>query len=225
MKWCLLILSFCVVSIKGNAQADALQEKEAGTLLQTMGKRYSSYRTIQASFTLSAAKPKAKVTDDESKLTQVAQGSVTIMGKSFYIQLPGQKIWCNGKTIWTLNSKSKEVQIETFEPSSALFNPSELFTFYTKGFMYRTREKRKMNGQNQTIVELSPTNKQVSYFKIELTIQDEPEPVIREAKIFEKSGVRYGYKINTLETDVSKKESDFTFNPKSYPGYKTIDLQ
>lgn len=207
------------------AQSDPTNEKEAGALLQAMGKRYSSYETIQAAFTFSASRPKAKPTDDDAKLTQVAQGSVCIQGKSFYIQLPGQKIWCNGKTIWTLSAKTKEVQAETYEPAAALFNPSDLFTFYTRGHMYRTREKRKVNGQSQTIIELSPTDKQLSYFKIELTITDGVEPAISEARIFEKSGVRYGYKISSLQANVAKKPTDFTFQSQKHPGYKLVDLQ
>jgi outer membrane lipoprotein carrier protein len=69
-----------------------------------------------------------------------------------------------------------------------------------------------------------PPNKKLSYFKIDVSI-DEATLQIVESKIYEKSGVRYVYKITKQTPNTTTTADSFTFDAKKYPGVKVVDLR
>jgi hypothetical protein len=54
---------------------------------------------------------------------------------------------------------------------------------------------------------------------------DKASSVIMSTRVFEKSGNRYLYAINSINTSASIADDAFSFNPKKYPGVEVIDLR
>ncbi|MCS6933698.1 MAG: outer membrane lipoprotein carrier protein LolA [Chitinophagales bacterium] len=201
-----------------------INEPEAAALLQKVSDKYKSYKNISASFRLLISRPKVKPDDDERKLTDTIDGTVLLEGAKFHIQMDGQQIYCDGKNVWTYIASDKEVQVNYFEENEESFSPSKIFSMYAEGYSYRIKEKKTVGNKPCTVVEMSPVNKKVSYFKIDVTIDDNTQQ-ITESKIYERNGVRYIYKITKQSYNISTSDASFTFDVKRFPGVKVVDLR
>jgi outer membrane lipoprotein-sorting protein len=136
----------------------------------------------------------------------------------------GIEVYCDGRTIWSYSAQKKEVQINDYEESQETFSPTKIFSVYKDGYSYQIKEKKAVQGKNVTVVELAPVNHKVSFFKIDVGIQDGTNDLL-ESKIYEKSGVRYIYKINKMNTENSLVDSFFIFDLKKHDGVKIVDLR
>lgn len=216
----LVFASFTAFSQTNNS----INDPEASVLLQKVSAKYKAYKNISANFKLLVQRPKVKPEDDERKLTDTLSGQVLLAGPKFNITIKEQHIICDGKNIWTYIPADKEVQVNYFEESDDIFSPSKIFTLYKDGYSYQIKEKKVLNGKNVTVVEMTPANKKVSYFKIDVTIDPATLQII-ESKVYEKNGVRYIYELTKQTPDVTINEQSFTFDAKKYPGVKVVDLR
>ncbi len=199
-------------------------DSEAGAILEKAGAKYQSLKGLEADFTLTTINPKLKPQDDDSKYTSNNSGQLYMKGKSFKIIMNGNEIYCDGKTIWSFSPKAKEVQINDYEENAETFSPTKIFSVYKEGYSYQIKEKKTYQGKNVTVLELAPMNHKVSFFKIDIAIEDGTNNLL-ESKVYEKSGVRYIYKIDKLNTSLSLVDSFFIFDNKKYTNIKTVDLR
>jgi outer membrane lipoprotein-sorting protein len=95
---------------------------------------------------------------------------------------------------------------------------------YKEGYSYQIKEKKALQGKNVTVIELAPMNHKVSFFKIDVGIQDGTNDLL-ESKVYEKSGVRYIYKIDKLNTGNTLNDDYFIFDTKKYQNIKVVDLR
>lgn len=197
--------------------------EDADALLKKVSARYQQLEGLNASFTLTVVPPKKQPGDDEMKGAKQIAGNLKWKREQFQLDLDIQQIWCNGKSIWTLLKKEKEVQLNDYNESDDLFSPTRIFTFYTQGFIYRTKETYTAGNKSYTVIELSPQNKKVSFFKIDLTVEDATLQ-IAAVKLYEKSGMRYLYQV-TRQNSTSLSSSDFQFDAKKFPAVKLVDLR
>ena len=138
--------------------------------------------------------------------------------------MSGQEIYCDGKTIWTYLKDANEVQITKYDEKNMDINPSEIFTVYQKGFIHKYAGQKTVGGKTLDIVEMTPTDKNKSYYKVRLGIDKLANKVI-EMAIHNKNGVVTKYTITKFEGNVNISESYFKFNPKTKPGVIEIDLR
>lgn len=211
---------FLIVSAQNNAANDA----EASSLLQKVSEKYKAYKNVAADFKLVVQRPKLKPEEDDRKHTDTLKGKIILQQSKFNIEIKGQQIICDGKNIWTYTPTEREVQVNTFEETDDIFSPSKIFTLYREGYMYQIKEKKTISGKSCTVVEMSPQTKKVSYFKIDVTVDDATMQIV-ETKIYEKNGTRYFYKLTKQTPNASIADDTFTFDAKKYPGVKVIDLR
>jgi outer membrane lipoprotein carrier protein len=216
-----LLASYTVMA---QEQSGMVADPEAGALLEKAASKYQSAKGLEADFTLTTINPKLKPGDSDAKYTSNDDGQLYIKGKAFKIVMNGHEIYCDGKTIWSYSPKAKEAQVNDYEENQETFSPAKIFSAYKEGYSYQIKEKKNYEGKNVTVVELAPTNHKVSFFKIDVGIDDATYDLL-ETKIYEKSGVRYIYKINKLSTATLLPDSFFTFDSKKYPGVKVVDLR
>ncbi len=213
----------CYISSFSQATNNA-NDAEAAALLQKVSEKYKAYKNISASFKLLVQRPKLKPEEDDKKYTDTIPGQILLAGPKFKIALKEQEIYCDGKTIWTYLPAEKEVQVNTFEETDDMFSPTKIFTLYKDGYLYQIKEKKVVGGHNQTVIEMAPPNKKLSYFKIDVTVDDANLQFV-ESKIYEKNGVRYLYKITKQNPDMAIKDDSFVFEAKKHPGVKVVDLR
>jgi len=219
-----VFLSLILASLYAQDKPTPVTDPEAGALLEKAAAKYKSTNGIEAEFTLTTVNPKLKPEDDDSKYTTNDNGKLYMKGRAFKLVMNGNEIYCDGKTIWSYSPKTNEVQINDYEESQETFSPTKIFSAYKDGYSYQIKEKKTYQGKNITVIELAPTNRKVSFFKIDVGLEDGTNNLL-ESKIYEKSGVRYIYKINKLSSGVSLDNSFFVFDKKKYLNVKTTDLR
>ena len=199
-------------------------DPEAGALLEKTAAKYQSIKGMEVDFILTTINPKQKPEEDDSKYTTNINGKLYMKAKRFKIMMNGVEIYCDGKSIWSYSEKSKEAQVNDYEESTETFSPTKIFSVYKEGYSYQIKEKKTFQGKNVTVVELAPVNKKVTFFKIDVAIDDATHELL-ESKIYEKSGVRYIYKISKINSSSALADDSFTFDPKKNPGVKLVDLR
>lgn len=219
----LLLLSQSLLSY-AQKQAVSINDPEAATLLQKVSDKYKSYKSIEADFTLTTIHPKLKPDEPDSKYTEDQTGKIYLKGNKFKISLSGHEIICDGKNIWTYTLNSKEAQVNYYEDNDEIFSPTKIFTIYKEGYSYQVKEKKVFQGKNITIIEMSPSNRKVSFFKIDVGV-DVASANVLESKIYEKSGTRFIYKVNKLNSSVVLSDDFFSFDTKKFPGVNVVDLR
>ena len=193
------------------------QDNKSNEILNKLSKTYKTYKSVKASFTVTIYNKKSN--------TKVRQtGQLYQKGKKFRVNMSGQEIYCDGKTIWTYIEGANEVQVSKFDAKEMDINPSEIFTIYEKGFEHKYGGQKVVGTKTLDIVELIPTDKSKGYFKVKLGI-DKLANKVKEMVVYSKNGLETTYAINELDANVPINESYFKFNTKDKPGVIVIDLR
>jgi outer membrane lipoprotein carrier protein len=194
-------------------------DKKAQEILNQTSKTYKSFSTIKADF-----KYTLESRTDDFKEQQ--QGNLLLKGDKFRLSFGEYIIICDNRTIWTfMKEKSvNEVQINRYNPKDLEINPSEMFTIYEKGFLYKYIGEKMENGRAVHTIDLTPTDKDQSYFKVKLTIDKATHQVVK-TQIYEKTGNIYTYEIVKLTPNTTLEDNLFQFNTKDYPGVTVVDLR
>lgn len=199
------------------AQENAL-DAQADALLKAVSAKYQKYNTAKMDIRLEINLPEV----DENQVSDV---KAWIKGDMFKIELTDQMFVSDNITLWNYLKEYNEVQINDYEASDAIFSPSILFNLYTKDYIYRVKEEYKNSaGKLIKVIELTPVNKDQNFFKIDLMVEDASKDIV-EAKIYERSGLRYTYVIKSLTPNVNLEDSFFRFNPENYKGIEIIDAR
>lgn len=211
-----LFLSF-VLLLSTCLYATAQTDTHAKELLDQVSTKYDSYKVIQSDFTFTAKEIDSEPYTDKGILY------LSKTNNRYKIQLDHQEIISDGKNVWSISKETKEVQITEAENDSDVIGPTNLFTFYKKGFKYISMDDETDNKQNLQVVELSPIDTRTNYFKIKLRVNKNNH--IHDVTIFDKSGARYTYRINTLYVNHVIPSSYFSFNKSAYQDYEIVDLR
>lgn len=207
LKICLILI--CpFIALNALAQgADMPIDAEADALLKEVSAKYKSNSTAKIELELIIELPEYD--------TEEAMEVVTwVKGDMFKIDLPGQVFVSDNVTMWNYMKEYDEVQINNFDASNAVFSPSVIFDMYNDKYIYRMKESFTKDGAKYNVVELVPIDKDEEFFKIELTI-DMKDKSIAQSKVFEKSGTKYIYKINSFTPNVPLADDFFTFDVKN----------
>ena len=191
-------------------------DPEAKKVLDAVSAKFKNHKSVQAKFLL-------KIENASGKNLGNKAGIVFMKGTKYRITVPGQEIFSDGSNTWTYDKASNEVTINKIDPTANSITPQKLFTnFYDKDFLYKLNDNVKLNGKNMQEVELTPTDKAKAFHKVLVYVDNS---AINTTKIFEKTGNRYTYSVNSLLTNTVIPDATFTFDAKKYPGVETVDLR
>ena len=201
----LIIILFCLNTGNVFAQNDS----EAETILQSISEKYKTYESAKLNLELSISIP-----DTEDDI--VTKGEAWLKGDMFKIEFEERMMVSNTVTQWTYLKEVNEVQISKYDPSSMIFLPSKIFDLYSDEYIYRVREEYKNSDKELIkVLELTPIDKDFEIFKMVVSINMTKLEVVK-TQIFEKSGMKYAYKILEFDTKVEFEDSFFTFDPKEF---------
>lgn len=209
MKTILFVLFFSI-SLSGITQ---VKDQKAKELLDQVSAKAKSAKSIKTDFTYTMVNQKAKINEEKS-------GAVLISGDKYRMTAAGQTIICDGKTIWTYIKSSNEVQVNDAAGNEDAITPTKLLTSYDKNYQSKMV---KSSDPALEMVELTPA-KTNNVTKVILGI-DKLKKQISNFKIFDKGGNTFTYTLKNYTTDVPVTPSDFTFDPKKYPGVEVIDMR
>lgn len=195
----------------------AQTDKKAKDILSGVSAKYKSYKSLKAEFTYT-------LNNTQEKIKESQNGTIVLSGSKYRLNIAGQEIISDGKTSWTYLKEAKEVQVNTVDMSSDNIKPSEIFTMYEKGFLYRFVGEKTVGSKVEQTIELTPTDKSKEFSKVRLTIDKSAKQIIRSV-IFDKSGNQYTYSIRSFTPNPQVTDAYFVFDSKKYPGVEVVDLR
>ncbi len=199
---------------KGMGKSDP----EAKKILDDVSAKFKSYKTVKANFAL-------KIENSAGKQQGVKTGVLMMKGMKYKVDITGQEIFCDSKTVWTYDKSANEVQITTLDNSAGNITPQKLFTnFYDSDFLYVTNDDIKKGNKVYQVVELTPIDKTKPFFKVQVEV-DKANKTIMSTKVFEKNGNKYTYTISAMNTTAPIADDAFVFDVKKYPGVEVVDLR
>jgi len=192
----------------------------AKATLDKVKKNYQSYKSLEATFTLDIELA------EQPKETQ--KGKIAQQGDKYILDLGGQNIISDGKSIWMVMPRNKEVQVSNVpskDEEGSILTPQALFRFYEKGsYIYAVVNEYTEAGKALQQIEFKPTDRNSEYSKIRLTVEKKTASVT-SIKAFSKDGSRYTFNITKLTPNKTFDANYFAFNKAKYPGYHIEDLR
>jgi len=194
------------------------QSNKAKSILDKVSAKYDSYNTLQSNFLL-------KVTPRTGEASTV-NGKILVNKPEdkFKIELADQDIYGDANTTWTVSKEVKEVQVNSADEGNQKIGPSNIFTFYKKGFNYKYVGTNNVAKEGKVdVIDLVPTDKTTNYQKITLRVNSKSH--IHDVSILDKSGAKYTYAFNALYVNHAINNASLQFNKQNYPGYEVVDLR
>ena len=134
MKEILVIITMLIVGV-----AVAQSDKEAEKLLEKVIDHTSSYKNFKAD--LSYTMVNVEMGIDEKKT-----GVIFVEGDSYRIEMEGQIIISDGKTIWTYIVDSEEVLVSDVDDSDESISPTQILTKYNDSYKAKFGNDKKRYG-------------------------------------------------------------------------------
>lgn len=210
---CLFFVLMGLVNLSFNIQTTQ-NDPKAQEILDAMSKKYKEMGSFKAKFSY---------TLESGKLSETAEGEITVKGSKFKLKLGDQEIFNNGTTVWT-KIDDKEVNKSTYHSEDDDLNPTKIYTMYKKGYKYILISEHNESGKVFSTVDLEPLDvKKAQITKVRIII-NKKDKTIKSWKIFEKNGNKYVYTIKSFTPNVNVADSEFTFDKSKYPGVTVNDL-
>lgn len=145
-------------------------------------------------------------------------GTIAVKGQKFQASTPQVNVWFDGKTLWTLMKSSNEVNVSNPTANElATINPYNFINIYRSGYKYDMKTVGK-----EFQVHLTATDKSRKIQEMYINV-NKSSYVPSQVKMLR------GGKWSTITISNFKKaslsDSQFRFNPKSYPNAEIIDLR
>lgn len=215
MKKAISLIAFILFLFTQNTFAQ--YDDKARTILDNMSDKYKSILAYEATFTQTLQNTQADINEDFS-------GKITVKGEMFRLDMGGQEIINNGKTVWTYIPEVNEVNIDNYNPQDGEMTPSKIYAAYKNGYKYIYLEEKKMGGKSYDVIDLVPEDTNDPFFKIRLTI-DQKGSVLKSWTMFDKSGNHYIYDISEFKILNDIKDTYFHFDKAKYNGVEVVDLR
>ena len=214
-------LAFLVISVSSVlAQSNGMgtNDPEAKKILDAVSAKFKTFKAVQAKFSL-------KIENAAGKNLGTKTGTVYMKATKYRVTITGQEIFCDGTNISTYDKSANEVTITKIDPTANSLTPQKVFTnFYDKDFLYKLNGEITVAGKKIQEIELTPIDKSKPFFKV-LIYVDKASLTISSTKVFEKTGNKYSYVVNSINTNAAINDNQFIFAAKSFPGVEVIDLR
>src|ERR1041385_348158 len=122
MKKSLFLTILSIVYLVSFSQTpDPQKDKKAEDILNSVSKKYKSYKSVKATFIITVENP-----NDKSK--DVQKGTICLKGSKYKLNVAGQDVVSDGKTRWTYVKDANEIQIDNQKTDENSVTPSNIFT-------------------------------------------------------------------------------------------------
>ena len=202
------------MALLGSLFANAQNDKRAATILDAMSNKYKTMTSFKVAFTY---------INEGTKET--LKGDATVKGTKFRLKMAGQEIFNDGKIMTTYIKESNEATVNNYDPKEAGdIDPTKVYTIYKKGYKYTFLEEVTEAGKVYEVVELTPDKKDSKVAKLQIKV-DKKDKSVKSWKIFQRSGQRLGFKVDSFVPNVKVDDKSFVFDASKYKGVEVIDLR
>lgn len=194
------------------------QDPKAKAILDDLSKTTKAYKSISSDYVFT-------ILNKEKKQIEKQNGKVQVKGQKFKLEIPGNSIVCDGKTIWNHNKDAAEVTIKNFDASNdEQLNPSKIFTLYETGYKYKFDKEEKVGTILCNVIDLYPSVKpeKKKFHTIKLYVDKIKKQVI-QLKMLMKDGGTQVYEIKAFKPNLELTDGIFTFDTKAFKPDQIID--
>ncbi len=194
------------------------QDPKAKPILDDLSKTTKAYKTITSEYVYT-------IVNKDKKQLEKWTGKVLIKGSKFKLEIPGNKIVCDAKTIWAQNKDAGEVTIKNFDVNNEdQLNPTKIFTMYETGFKYKYEKEEKVGVNTFHVITLFPSVKpeKKKFHTVKLYI-DKVKKQIAQVVMLMKDGSTQTYEIKSFKTNTEIADAVFTFDLKPFKADQIID--
>lgn len=206
-------LIYLTIALLIGSSAHAQYDPDALVILDAMSSKYKQMGAYEAAFT-------QEMVNESAGVAEKIQGEITVKNEMYFLKIAGQEIYNNGTDLYSYSEELSEVTVSKYEPEEEEISISNIYDLYKEGFKYVLMAQTQ-NGDR--IVELDPEDKNKSYFKIRLVIDQNNS--LKKFTVFDKSGSQYIYSINSFTEKSNLSDSYFTFDTSKYPKVEVIDFR
>lgn len=219
--WMFVTMSMLLITGMVNAQsAKEENDPKAKAILEKVRKKYESYPSMEMEFSLTVELP------EQPK--DIQRGKMMQKGAKYRLEMSGQTVICDGKSLWMVLPQNKEVQINHLpdaDEDEEILSPQSFFRIHEKGNLaYILTNEYSANGKILQEIEFKPLDKYSDYSKLRLTVNKSTFEFV-ELKGFGKDGSRYTLAPVRFTPNKVFAESVFVFNKAAYPGFHVEDLR
>lgn len=226
MKKLLFSVILLILILPAFAQENTVTSAEdsdprAKAILDEIRKRFISYESLGADFTLDITFPEEP--------TESQKGKIAKQGDQFRMSMASQTVISDGKTLWMIFDHNKEVQINDMpdeaEMGGMVLSPESLLNFYDHGdFAYFITGESREAGKVVQQIEFKPLDRNAEYTKLRMNVNKSTKDIV-SVEAFGRDGSRYKLRLNSLVPDKNFPSGHFVFNESDYPDYYVEDLR
>ncbi|MCF6170309.1 MAG: outer membrane lipoprotein carrier protein LolA [Bacteroidales bacterium] len=190
--------------------------KKAEQLLEEVVNKTASYKNmrVEISYTM---------VNKEMDINEKRGGLIFISGDNYRIEMEGQIIISNGKTVWTYLVDSEEVLVSDLESNDENISPTKILTTYNSDYKARFDTDNKYKNADLKAINLRP-NDGKQFEKMSLLVNQKNKS-LESFSIYDKNGNVFTYHILKLTPNLDLPENTFTFNPEDYPDVEVVDMR
>ena len=190
--------------------------KKANQLLKDVVDKTASYENmkVEISYTM---------VNVEMDINEKKEGLIFIAGDSYRIEMEGQIIISDGKTVWTYLVDSEEVLVSDVEDNDDNISPTKILTTYDSDYKAKYDTDNKYKNADLKAINLKP-NDGKQFEKMSILV-NQKKLSIESFSIYDKNGNVFTYHIISLTPNLDLPENTFTFNPEDYPDVEVVDMR
>jgi outer membrane lipoprotein-sorting protein len=207
MKKLVLVLVLGIFTCTVNAQNTAKAKK----LLDEVSAKVNSYDNIQIDF-------KYELNNKEANTKQESKGNVTLEGEKYYLNFLGFTKIYDTKKVYTIVPANEEVTISDVEDDETGLSPSEMLTFYKKGYTYAWDILQNVRGRKIQYIKLTPTSPTSDIKSVLLGIDEKTKHIYNLIETG-KNGTITTLTVNSFKTNQPLSKSLFIFDESKYEDY------
>lgn len=208
MKKVTAIIGIILTFMVGAAQAQTM----ASELVKNTIDKINKHKNVEFVFDYD-------MSNETIAVTESASGTAYMQGEAYKMEIEGQQIISDGKTLWTYLIDDEEVMVSNPKDDDNIITPIKMLTTYDKDY---TMKYGKSSEKGIKVVEMS--NPKGEFSKVTLKINEAKLEIV-SATISNRSGDAFTIKIKKTVFDQNLDAKFFTFDEKAHPKVDVIDMR
>ncbi len=186
-----------------------LQAQNAKQLLNEVSAKVKSYKNIKIDFKYSLQNTKENIKQD-------TRGDVTLQGNNYVLNMLGTTRIFDGNKIYTIVPEDEEVTVSTYhKENNKDITPSEMLTFYEKGYVAKMDIIQNIKGRKIQFVKLTPINSNAEIKNILLGVDTQTKHIYKLIQT-DANGTKYTLTVNSFKTNLPLSKNLFQFSESKY---------
>lgn len=204
-------LFLSVVMFFAFAKASFAQDAKADKLLSEVAQKFKSYDNLSFVY-------KGNFKNAKSGIDTDIQGDATLSGEKYNVNYLGTTYLFDGSRQYIINREDEQVTISKPASDENAISPSNILSFYEKGYIKKWDIEQNIKGRNIQYVKLTPIKSGTDYKNVLLGI-DVMTKHIYNVIITEKSGTVITFTLKSLKVDQPLAKSCFNFDASDYEDF------